>query len=100
MSQQLLARGLAHHAEVAQLARTIREQQHAEILRMQRWLHAWYSEGWHGGYGWMRGHGHRWMMSGHRWMHGYRWDGPYQHQDRGHGWWNSDHGGMGPSMMR
>lgn len=100
MSQQLLARGLATHAEVAQLARTIRDRQHAEILRMQRWLHAWYGEGWHGGDGWMGGHGHRWMIGGYRWMHGYRWDGPYQHQDRGHGWWNSDHGGMGPSMMR
>ena len=73
---------------------------------MQRWLHAWDGESWHGGYGWMRGQGHRWMlggrsmMGGYRWMHGYRWDGLYQHQDRGHGWWNSDHGGMGPSMMR
>lgn len=106
MSQQLLARGLATHPPVADLARTIRDQQHAEIFRMQRWLHAWYGESWHGGYGWMRGHGYRWMMGGrsmmdgYRWMRGYRWDGPYRHHDRDHGWWNSTPGGMGPSMMR
>ena len=53
MSQQLLARGLATHPEVARLARTIRNQQHAEIIRMQRWLHPWFGESRHGGYGWM-----------------------------------------------
>lgn len=70
MSQQLLARGLATHPEVARLARTIRDQQHAEIFRMQRWLHAWFGESWHGGYGGMMGgmmgRGHGWMRGG--WM--------------------------------
>jgi len=99
MSQQLLVRGLATHPAVARLARTIGNEQHAEIFRMQRWLHAWYGETWHGGYGWMRGHAYRWMMGGrsmmggYRWMHGYRWEGHHQRQDR-------HHGGMGPSMMR
>lgn len=64
MSQQLLARGLAEHPEVASLARTIRDQQHREIVRMQRWLHSWYGERWHGGYGWMMQGGPRWMMGG------------------------------------
>ena len=106
MSQQLLARGLASHPEVAHLARNIRDQQHAEIYRMQRWLHDWYGETWHGGYGWMTGRGYRWMMGGrsmmggYRWMHDHRWDAPYRHQDRNHGWWNGDHSGMGPQMMR
>ncbi|GAB3785778.1 DUF305 domain-containing protein [Nocardioides ungokensis] len=106
MSQQLLVRGLATHSEVAHLARNIRDQQHAEIYRMQRWLHGWYGETWHGGYGWMTGRGYRWMMGrrsmmgGYRWMHDHRWDTPYRHQDRSHGWWNGDRGGMGPQMMR
>ena len=56
MSQQLLAHGLATHSEVAELARTIRDQQHTEILRMQRWLSSWYGEVWHGGRTWPMGH--------------------------------------------
>lgn len=78
MSQQLLARGLAIHPEVARLARSIRDQQHVEIFRMQRWLHDWFGESWHGGYGGMTGPGDRWMMGGRN-----------RHQS-----------GMGPWMMR
>jgi len=54
MSQQLLAHGLATHDEVAELARTIRDQQHTEILRMQQWLSSWYGESRHGGPSMMR----------------------------------------------
>jgi uncharacterized protein (DUF305 family) len=64
MSQQLLALGLADHPEVARLARTIRDQQHREIIRMQRWLHSWYGVRSHAGY--------RWMMRGGPWMMGGR----------------------------
>jgi uncharacterized protein (DUF305 family) len=46
MSQQLLARGVAEHPEVATLARTIRDDQHAEILQMQWWLRQWFRSGW------------------------------------------------------
>ena len=93
MSQQLVARGLAVHPQVARLARTIRDQQHAEIFRMQRWLRDWYGQTWHGSHGWMMGRGYRWM-------HQQPWQSPYRHQGRDHGRWNGDHGGMGPSMMR
>ncbi len=41
MSQQLLARGVDHD-DVADLARSIRDDQHAEILQMQRWLAEWF----------------------------------------------------------
>jgi uncharacterized protein (DUF305 family) len=41
MSQQLLGRGYDHD-EVAQLARSIRDDQHAEIIQMQRWLAQWF----------------------------------------------------------
>jgi uncharacterized protein (DUF305 family) len=40
MSQQLLVRGLAEHAQVEELARTIRDAQHAEMRTMMQWLHA------------------------------------------------------------
>jgi uncharacterized protein (DUF305 family) len=40
MSQQLLVRGLAEHAQVEALARTIRDAQHAEMRTMMQWLHA------------------------------------------------------------
>ena len=30
------------HEQVAQLARSIRDDQHAEIIRMQRWLAQWF----------------------------------------------------------
>ena len=47
-SQQLLARGSAR-PQVAELARTIRDDQHAEIFQMRRWLRAWFDAGWHPG---------------------------------------------------
>jgi uncharacterized protein (DUF305 family) len=46
MSQQLLVRGLAEHPEVNRLARTIRNDQHAEIFQMMRWLRTWYHQSW------------------------------------------------------
>ncbi len=54
MSQQLLARGLAAHQQVNTLARSIRDDQHAEIFQMRRWLNRWYDVGWmmHGGGRW------------------------------------------------
>ena len=45
MSQHLLWRGTAHD-DVARLARTIRDDQHAEIIQMQRWLTQWFHAGW------------------------------------------------------
>jgi uncharacterized protein (DUF305 family) len=51
MSQHLLRRGDTDHDQVAQLARTIREVQHAEIIQMQRWLALWFDADWHGGMG-------------------------------------------------
>ena len=50
MSQQLLARGSADHLQLETLARTIRDEQHAEILQMRRWLTAWYGVGWRRGW--------------------------------------------------
>jgi uncharacterized protein (DUF305 family) len=38
LSQQLLVRGLAVHSEVARLAVRMRDGEHAELLRMRRWL--------------------------------------------------------------
>jgi uncharacterized protein (DUF305 family) len=49
MSQQLLMHGVADHEEVSDLAETIRDEQHAEIVWMQRQLAAWFDTG--------RGHG-------------------------------------------
>ncbi|RIQ18256.1 DUF305 domain-containing protein [Jiangella rhizosphaerae] len=40
-SQQLLGRGTVHE-QVAGLARTIRDDQHAEIVQMRRWLALWF----------------------------------------------------------
>ena len=56
-SQQLLAQGLAGHDEVASLARTIRDAQHAEIATMRQWLAAWFGASAMGGmgHGGMRG---------------------------------------------
>jgi uncharacterized protein (DUF305 family) len=51
MSQQLLWRGTDHDA-VAQLARSIRDDQHTEIVQMQRWLGQWFDADWGGGMGW------------------------------------------------
>ena len=42
MSQQLLARGVADHEEVEELAATIRDEQHDEIFQMQEWLRDWF----------------------------------------------------------
>jgi uncharacterized protein (DUF305 family) len=42
MSQQLLARDLADHAEVAALARSISVSQRREIMTMRRWLWQWF----------------------------------------------------------
>lgn len=47
MSQQLLARG-TEHDDVAELARSIRDGQHTEIIRMQQWLSDWFDEDWNG----------------------------------------------------
>lgn len=77
MSQQLLVRGLAEHPEVNRLARTIRNDQHAEIFQMMRWLRTWYHQSWPG-----------------------QWRGGYMYR----GWDNTTPGGpwgqMGPGMMR
>lgn len=61
MSQQLLMRGVAKHAQVETLAETIREEQHAEIFQMQKWLRAWFGGGWRHGT-----HGGMWGMYGQR----------------------------------
>lgn len=50
MSQHLLLRGTSHE-DVAQLARSIRDDQHIEIIRMQRWLAQWFDADWRGGMG-------------------------------------------------
>ena len=52
MSQQLLMRDVADHEQVEVLAKTIRDEQRTEIFQMQRWLRAWFGDGWqHGGMG-------------------------------------------------
>lgn len=56
MSQQLMMRGVADHDQVNVLAQSIRDEQHAEILEMRRWLGAWFDVGWTRG----MGHGMRW----------------------------------------
>jgi uncharacterized protein (DUF305 family) len=48
MSQHLLWRG-ADHEEVTDLARSIRDDQRAEIIQMQRWLAQWFDIDWHPG---------------------------------------------------
>ena len=57
MSQQLLVRGTAEHDEVDELAATIRDEQHAQIFQMQRWLADWFGAGWRHGPGWGMGGG-------------------------------------------
>ena len=54
MSQRLLMSGLANHVQVEVLAKTIRDEQHDEIWRMQQWMRAWFAtssqhSGMHGG---------------------------------------------------
>jgi uncharacterized protein (DUF305 family) len=46
MSQQLLVRGYADHEEVDRLATSIRDEQHAEIVQMRRWLTGWFDGPW------------------------------------------------------
>lgn len=53
MSQRLLRAG-TEHDEVARLARSIRDDQHAEIRRMQNWLAEWFDEDWREGAGMRR----------------------------------------------
>jgi uncharacterized protein (DUF305 family) len=48
MSQHLLWRG-TDHEEVTDLARSIRDDQRAEIIQMQRWLAQWFDIDWHPG---------------------------------------------------
>ena len=50
MSQHLLWRG-TDHDEVAQLARSIRDDQHTEIIQMRRWLAQWFDVVWRGSMG-------------------------------------------------
>jgi hypothetical protein len=59
LSQHLLWRG-TDHDDVARLARSIRDDQHAEITQMQRWLGHWLNVDWRGGMGWgmWSGQGH------------------------------------------
>lgn len=75
MSQHLLVQG-ADHDDVAALAREIRDEQHAEIVMMQRWLARWFDSGWRHGPGMMGMTGRLPMWSG---------------SDAGGGWcWNGD----------
>lgn len=53
MSQQLLARDLADHDQVSDLAVSIRDEQHAEILQMRQWLASWFDVGMGGMGPWM-----------------------------------------------
>lgn len=46
MSQHLLMGGVEVHPEVADLAGTIRDEQHREIVTMTRWLREWFDGSW------------------------------------------------------
>lgn len=50
LSQQLVGSGSAEHSEVEVLAGTIRDEQHAEMLQMRRWLTTWYGDDWRRGW--------------------------------------------------
>ena len=52
MSQQLLVRGVIDHEQVGALARTIRDEQHAEIIQMRQWLWQWFAVDWRHGMWW------------------------------------------------
>ena len=65
MSQHLLRRG-ADHEEVGRLAVTIRDDQHAEIIQMQRWLSQWFDIDWRHGMGMGRDWG-MWSRDGSGW---------------------------------
>lgn len=54
MSQHLLFSG-TDHDDVARLAESIRDDQHTEIIQMQRWLSEWFDEYWRIGSAMMRG---------------------------------------------
>jgi len=58
MSQQLLIHRLSDRDEVNALARSIRDEQHAEIFQMRRWLADWFDGG--RGSGWGIGPGMMW----------------------------------------
>lgn len=58
MSQHLLWRGVDHEG-VASLARSIRGDQHKEIVQMQRWLAEWFDIDWHPGLAGHMGYGRR-----------------------------------------
>ena len=47
MSQHPMLRG-TDHEDVADLARSIRDDQHVEIIQMHRWLAQWFDAGWGG----------------------------------------------------
>jgi uncharacterized protein (DUF305 family) len=64
MSQRLLMRGAADHAEVRALAVSIRDDQRAEIFWMQRKLRTWFGTGWSHGMGAGPGPGMMWWSSG------------------------------------
>lgn len=49
MSQHLLMWGDDVHPEVAELAGSIRDEQHREIVMMTRWLREWFGASWSGG---------------------------------------------------
>jgi uncharacterized protein (DUF305 family) len=57
MSQHLLVRGHADHEEVDRLAMAIRDEQHAEIVQMRRWLADWFDATWDAAPGWGMGRG-------------------------------------------
>lgn len=69
LSQQLLWRG-TDHEQVARLVKTIRDDQHTEIVQMRRWLGQWFDTDWRGGIdcgtwsrqgsGWRMGAGMMW----------------------------------------
>lgn len=81
MSHQLLLRGVADHPEVDSLARSIGEEQHAEILWMQRKLASWFDGDSRLGMGPGMGHGHG-PGVGHGMGHGH---GPGVGHGTGHG---------------
>ena len=66
MSQRLLASGAVQHDQVRALAESIRDEQHAEMFQMQRWLRDWFGVGWQHGMHGPRGDGWSgmggWMM--------------------------------------
>ncbi|HUR07018.1 MAG TPA: DUF305 domain-containing protein [Nonomuraea sp.] len=45
MSQRLLMHGRIQHQEIAGFARTVRDDQHAEMFQMQRYLADWFGTG-------------------------------------------------------